>query len=175
MNLIPPTTELTFSVNHKTVTLFIPPATLLLDVLRDILKLKGTKPGCNEGECGACTVLVDGMPVNSCLYLAVNAAGKNVTTVEGLEAEDGTLHPIQKAMLEHGAVQCGFCTPGMTMNIQAILNHYETAHAVPGGGPRSVPTKEEIQKWLEGNLCRCTGYVNIIKAVSSLFDNEEVV
>ena len=133
----------------------------LLEFLREELHLTGTKLGCNEGECGACTVLVDGKPVNSCLMLAVEADGAEIFTVEGL-AKDGTLHPLQEAFIEAGAVQCGFCTPGMLMSAKALLDKY----------PK--PTAQQIRKELEGNICRCTGYDRIVKAIilASEMNNE---
>jgi len=124
----------------------------LLAFLRDVIGLTGTKEGCSEGTCGACSVLVDGKLVNSCLYLAVEADGKSVLTVEGLE-QDGELHPLQRAFVEAGAVQCGFCTPGMLMAALALL--LEHPH----------PTVEEIRLGMSGNLCRCTGYEKIAEAV----------
>lgn len=127
----------------------------LLDVLRSRLFLTGTKEGCGTGECGACTVLVDGKPVLACLMLAINASGKKITTIEGL-AVDGKLSPLQQAFVEFGAVQCGFCSPGMILSATALL--YEN---------RS-PTRKEIQKALEGNLCRCTGYNKIVEAIESV-------
>src|SRR5574341_833134 len=124
----------------------------LMDVLREDLGLIGTKEGCWTGDCGACTVLLDGKPVNSCFVLAIDADGREVTTVEGLERE-WKLHPLQKAFVEEGAVQCGFCTPGMLMAAKALLD--ENAN----------PTEEEIRRWIAGNLCRCTGYVRIVRAI----------
>ncbi len=152
-----------FTINGKQMELTISPSMLLIDLIRDELGLKGTKPGCLEGECGACTVLVDGVAVNSCLYLAVNIHGKEVTTVEGLslESQDVSLDPVQEAMIKHGAIQCGFCTPGMVMSIKSFQKECEINQVVPDRG--------EIKKALEGNLCRCTGYVKIIDAVESLF------
>jgi carbon-monoxide dehydrogenase small subunit len=126
----------------------------LLQMLRDKLALTGTKNGCEAGECGACTVLVDGEPVNSCMMLAVEADGRNILTVEGLAAE-GELNPLQQAFVEHNAVQCGFCTPGMLMTTTALLQR------------NPHPTEDEIKDALVGNLCRCTGYVRIIQAVQS--------
>ena len=124
----------------------------LLRFLREELFLTSVKEGCNEGECGACTVLVDGMPVNSCLVLAAELDGKSVLTAEGL-AQDGRLHPLQEAFIEAGAIQCGYCTPGMLMSGIALLNRYPH------------PTREQIRKEMEGNLCRCTGYARIADAV----------
>ena len=126
--------------------------TRLLDFLREDLQLTGTKEGCGEGECGACTVLIDGRPVNSCLVLALQADGSDVRTIEGI-ADGDTLHPIQQAFVETGGVQCGFCTPGFVMAAYALLE------ATPN------PTDEEIRTALEGNLCRCTGYERIIDAI----------
>jgi len=152
-----------FTINGKPMELTISPSMLLIDLIRDELGLKGTKPGCLEGECGACTVLVDGVAVNSCLYLAVNIHGKEVTTVEGLslDGQDDSLDPVQEAMIKYGAIQCGFCTPGMVMSIKSFQKECEINQV--------VPDREEIKKALEGNLCRCTGYVKIIDAVESLF------
>lgn len=124
----------------------------LLEVIREIFGLMGTKKGCNEGECGACTVLMDGKPVLSCLTLAVEAQGKRITTVEGL-AENGELHPLQKSFIEHGALQCGFCTPGMLMAAKGLLNE------------NPQPDEQEVRQALAGNLCRCTGYDKIVKAI----------
>ena len=124
-------------------------------VLREQLNLTGAKIGCNEGDCGACTVLVNGQPVLSCLLLAVKAKGKNILTVEGLAEGDG-LHPLQKAFIEYGAVQCGFCTPGMLLSAKALL------HSDP------EPTEEAIKRAMSGNLCRCTGYVKIMEAIKAV-------
>jgi carbon-monoxide dehydrogenase small subunit len=131
----------------------VPPRLLLCDFLRTRLRLTGTHVGCEHGVCGACTVLVDGEPVRSCLLLAVQANGREITTVEGLAPDAEHLHPIQQAFHEEHGLQCGFCTPGFLMTVTALLR--ET--------PR--PTDEEIRVWLAGNLCRCTGYVNIVRAV----------
>jgi carbon-monoxide dehydrogenase small subunit len=131
----------------------------LLELLRNELGLSGTKEGCGTGECGACTVLLDGKPVNSCLMLAVDAEGREVTTVEGLEKE-GKLHPLQEAFVEEGAVQCGFCTAGMLMAAKGLLE--ENAH----------PTEEEIRRGISGNLCRCTGYVRIVRAIQRAATNQ---
>src|ERR1019366_6595015 len=117
--------EISFTLNEKKVSCKIKASTVLLDLIRDVFELKGTKPGCNEGECGACTVLVNDAPVNSCLFLAVNADGKKITTIEGLMKPDGSLDPVQESLVQSGAVQCGFCTSGMTMTIKAFVNKYE--------------------------------------------------
>ncbi len=165
--------SVSFILNGENVTCEIKSSDVLLDVLRNIFDLKGTKPGCNEGECGACTVLVNGAPVNSCLFLAINAKDKNIQTIEGLAKENGTLNIVQNALVNNGAVQCGFCTSGMAMSLQALLNKYEQSHHVPGEFANETPGREDIKKWLEGNLCRCTGYVKIIDAAESLFSKEE--
>ncbi|MEK6615514.1 MAG: (2Fe-2S)-binding protein [Bacteroidota bacterium] len=174
---VPQLHEISFTLNGKTVSCKIKSATLLLDLIRDVFELKGTKPGCNEGECGACTVLVDGAPVNSCLFLAVNADGKKITTIEGLMKPDGSLDPVQESLVQNGAVQCGFCTSGMAMSIKAMVNHYENSHHVSGEIRNEFPTRDEIKKYLEGNLCRCTGYVKIVnaaeKVLCSQFDNSK--
>jgi carbon-monoxide dehydrogenase small subunit len=129
------------------------PGRTLLRVLRDDLGRTGTKEGCDDSECGACMVLVDGHPVNSCSYLALQAAGRSVTTVEGLAGPDGALHPLQRAFVEGGGIQCGFCTPGMLMSATALL------------ADDPDPTDDAIREALAGNLCRCTGYQPIIAAV----------
>jgi len=127
----------------------------LLDVLREDLGLTGTKKGCNLGTCGACTVLLDGQPVSSCLVLAVRAHGKTVVTVEGL-ARNGMLNPVQEAFVKHGAIQCGFCTSGMVLVLTKLLED------------NPQPTPEEIKQAIAGNICRCTGYVKIIEAITNL-------
>ena len=165
--------KISFILNKKKINLEVKPSALLLDVLRDDLNLKGTKPGCNEGECGACTVLINGNSINSCLYLAVNANGKEITTIEGLISNDGTLDAVQQSMVDNGAVQCGFCTSGMVMSIKALENLYNNHKNVQGALPSGKPTREEIKKWLEGNLCRCTGYVKIIDAAEKILMQEE--
>lgn len=143
---------ITIIVNGQTEELLVPSNMTLLHVLRDQLGLTGTKNGCEAGECGACTVLVDGEPVNSCLALAVEMDGREITTVEGL-SNNGELTPLQQQFVELNAVQCGYCTPGMLMAATALLNR----------NPK--PTEEDIQKALVGNLCRCTGYQRIIDAI----------
>jgi aerobic-type carbon monoxide dehydrogenase small subunit (CoxS/CutS family) len=145
----------TLQVNKVSYPVEIEPGRTLLSVLRSELGLTGSKEGCDDSECGACIVLVDGQPVNSCSYLALQAAGRQVTTVEGL-ASGTTLHPLQQAFLEHGAVQCGFCTPGMLMSATALL------------AANADPTEDEIRAGLSGNLCRCTGYVGIVAAVRAV-------
>jgi len=130
----------------------VEPTAFLVDVLRDEFGLKAAKKGCGQGQCGACTVLLDGHPVLSCILLAVQADGKSILTLEGL-APEGKLHPIQEAFIEEGAVQCGFCTPGMILSAKALLDK------------NAEPSDEEIRTALSGNLCRCTGYVKIVRAV----------
>lgn len=149
------THSMTVTVNGKTEYLTVPSNMTLLEMLREKLALTGTKNGCSAGECGACTVLVDGEPVNSCMMLAVEVGGHEVVTIEGLTDEDGQLTPLQDAFAEHNAVQCGFCTPGMLLSAQALLER------------NPHPTDEEIREALVGNLCRCTGYVRIIKAIQA--------
>lgn len=145
------TVELT--VNGIPTELYVSPQRTLAEVLREELHFFGVKQGCGEGECGACTVLLDGVPVSSCLILAVEAAGCQVTTIEGLAGADG-LHPLQSAFVEHGAIQCGFCTPGMILSAKALLDD------VPD------PSEYQIRRALSGNLCRCTGYQKIVDAVA---------
>jgi carbon-monoxide dehydrogenase small subunit len=141
-------------VNGKTHELAVEPHRTLVRVLREDLGLTGTKYGCGEGDCGACTVLLEGKPVNSCLVLAVEAADRPITTIEGL-APEGELHPIQRSFVEHGAIQCGFCTPGMILTAKAFL---ET---------NPDPTEPEIRQAIAGNLCRCTGYQKIVEAIAA--------
>ena len=144
--------KIRFKLNGREGEAEVEPNTLLLNLLREQFHLTGAKYGCGIGECGACTVLLDGEPILSCLTLAVEVDGREVTTIEGL-AEDGELHPLQRAFLEEGAVQCGFCTPGMILTAKALLEENPN------------PSEDEIREYLKGNLCRCTGYVNIVKAV----------
>jgi carbon-monoxide dehydrogenase small subunit len=141
-------------VNGEQYEVDVKPYWTLLYVLREKLGLKGTKNGCGEGDCGACTVIMDGKSVHSCLVLAVQADGKKILTIEGL-AKEGKLHPLQEAFVEHGAIQCGFCTPGMIMAAKALLDENPN------------PTREEIREAISGNICRCTGYVKIIKAIEA--------
>jgi carbon-monoxide dehydrogenase small subunit len=153
--------DLTFQLNGRSLDLKISPDTLLVDLLRDILELKGTKIGCREGECGACTVLLDGEPVNSCLLPALKVHRRSVVTIEGLIRPDGSLDPIQQAFIDQGAVQCGFCTPGMILNAKALLER----------NPK--PGAEEIRTALSGVLCRCTGYQKIVQAVQQAASTEQ--
>jgi len=143
------------NVNDDTHELLISPNRTLLEILREDLGLTGTKKGCDQGVCGTCTVLIDGKPVRSCLTLAVEAQGKKITTIEGLEV-GGRITPLQEAFLSEGAVQCGFCTPGMILTAKALLEENPT------------PTKEEILRAISGNLCRCTGYFKITKAITKM-------
>jgi aerobic-type carbon monoxide dehydrogenase small subunit (CoxS/CutS family) len=146
-------TEISFCLNGSEVTLSVAAHKRLLDVLRDDLGLSGTKEGCGEGECGACTVIVDGRAVNACLFPAPEVDGKQVVTIEGLVGPGNELSVIQKAFAQGGAIQCGFCSPGMIMATKALLDENHD------------PTDEEIREALLGNLCRCTGYVQILEAV----------
>ncbi len=142
-------------LNDEATELEIEPNLTLLQLLRDQLGLTGTKEGCGMGECGACTVLVDGKTLNSCILPALEVDGKSVTTIEGLTDAQGSLHPIQKAFIEYGAVQCGFCSPGMVLSAKALLDE----------NPK--PTEEEIRHGIAGNLCRCTGYLQIVQAIKA--------
>lgn len=153
--------KITFKINGESATQEIKPSLLLIDLIRDVLQLKGTKPGCLEGECGACSVIVNGAAINSCMYLAINVDGKEVTTIEGLGNNENPLDHVQEKMLEHGAVQCGFCTSGMVMTTKAYSDKC-IAEGV-------TPTREEVKKSLEGNLCRCTGYAKIIDAAEAVY------
>jgi len=143
-----------FRVNGKKAQLSVGGNQTLLELLRDKLDLTGTKRGCDSGDCGACTVLVDGQPVNACLVLAAEVAGSDITTIEGL-GQDDRLHPLQQAFVDYNAVQCGFCTPGMILMASALLD--ENPH----------PTEEDIRQYLQGNLCRCTGYGKIVQAIQA--------
>lgn len=141
-------------INGEEVEFLCEPRQTLLEVLREGLGLTGTKEGCSNGNCGACSVILDGVMVNSCLMLAVEVQGKSVTTIEGIATLQG-LHPLQEEFLRQGAVQCGFCTPGMILAAKSLLDH----------NPR--PSESEIRYWLSGNLCRCTGYDKIVRAVQA--------
>jgi carbon-monoxide dehydrogenase small subunit len=151
--------ELRLTVNGQPYELYVKPKTLLVEVLRNHLDLTGTKRGCNESSCGACTVILNGMAVKSCSILALQADGGKLLTVEGL-ASGTELHPLQRAFLDHGAFQCGFCTSGMLMASTALLNE----------NPK--PTKEQIKEGIDGNICRCTGYNSIIRAVTAVVKGE---
>lgn len=143
---------ITTTVNEQVYVRTVPANMTLVEFIRDVLHLNGTKEGCDEGECGACTVLFDGHPFNSCLVLAAEADGHSITTIEGM-AHDGRLHPIQEAFLEVGAVQCGYCTPGMILSAKAVLDEFPN------------PTEAQIRTGIEGNICRCTGYNRIVEAI----------
>ena len=149
--------EATLSVNGVRYPVELEPGTSLLAAVRDVVGLTGAKEGCDDSECGACMMLLDGKPVNSCSYLALQAEGSDVTTVEGLATGD-ELSPLQTAFLEHGGVQCGFCTPGMLISATALLEDNAT------------PSADEVRIALSGNLCRCTGYDGIVKAVLAVAD-----
>ena len=154
--------EIVLKVNGINYQVEVEPWRTLVEVLRETLGLTGTKKSCNEGECGACTVMMDGRPVASCLVLAMDAQGKEIVTIEGL-SEGERLHPIQEAFLKHGAIQCGFCTPGMVISAKALLDQ----------NPR--PTVTEVRKAISGNLCRCTGYqhiVDLIMAASKMMEKK---
>ena len=143
------------TINDKEYELAVSPNQTLVDLIRNDLELTGTKKGCEVGDCGSCTVIMDGKPVNSCLVLAVQANGKKITTIEGVATEEG-LHPIQEAFVEHGAIQCGFCSPGMILSGKSLLE----------SNPK--PTELEIRTAISGNLCRCTGYQKIVEAIKDV-------
>lgn len=151
-------TEISFVLNGSKVIVPVDGHHCLIDILRGPLGLTGTNEGCREGECGACTVIVDGLAVNSCLYPALEAEGKNITTIEGLQGPGNELSLIQQAFVDNGAIQCGFCTPGMIMSAKALLDS------------NPDPSEEDILEALLGNLCRCTGYVQIVDAVKQAAD-----
>jgi carbon-monoxide dehydrogenase small subunit len=147
--------SLTLTVNGEKQEVEVPARRLLADLLRDDLNLTGTKRGCETGICGACTVLLDGKAVKSCLVLALQARGRSITTIEGLRGADGSLHHLQEAFMEHGGLQCGYCTPGFIMAACALL------------GRTPQPSEEQVRAGLCGNLCRCTGYVGIVESVKA--------
>jgi carbon-monoxide dehydrogenase small subunit len=146
------TLKINVVINGKSVSASTEPSTSLLDLLRNTLNLKGTKLCCNTGECGACTVIFNGKPINSCVTLAADANGAEITTTEGL-AEGDQLHPVQQAFIDTGAVQCGYCTPGYILSVKALLDRTTT------------PTAESIEEAVSGNICRCTGYAKIVDAI----------
>ena len=155
--------DISFTFNGNSLTMTVEDHWTLLHLIREELGYTGTKEGCGSGECGACTVIVDGDAVNACLYLAAGIEGKELVTIEGLASADGTLHSIQKAFVENGGIQCGFCSPGMILSAKALLDDSPNAN------------EEEIKDAIAGNLCRCTGYVQIIdsiKSVSGYFKEE---
>ena len=145
--------KVSFTLNGEKRELDIAPYRTLLDALRNEASLTGTKKGCDVGDCGACTVIVDGKPVCACLMLGVEAEGCTITTIEGLQPGHDKLHPLQEAFIDHGAAQCGFCTPGMIMMAKALLNE------------NPQPTEEEVRFGIAGNICRCTGYTKIVEAI----------
>jgi aerobic-type carbon monoxide dehydrogenase small subunit (CoxS/CutS family) len=149
--------RIALNVNGEDYELFVAPWTTLLEVLREELRLTGAKMGCDDGNCGACTVILDGMAIKSCLMLAPQANGRRILTIEGLGSEE-RLHPLQRAFIDHFAVQCGFCTPGMILTAKALLDENPAA------------TEDDIRKGLQGNVCRCTGYVKIVEAIESARD-----
>jgi len=153
--------EISLNINGETYPVVVKSHHTLVRVLREQLGLTGTKIGCENGECGACTVLLDGAPVNSCMVLAVEAQGHRIETVEGL-SQGGDLHPLQKAFVEHNAVQCGFCTSGMLMSAKALLDR------------NPHPSEEDVKEAIEGNFCRCTGYKQIVEAIMEVSEGKGV-
>ncbi len=150
---------LSFTLNGSAVDAIVTPTETLLDVLREKLGVTGPKRGCDDGDCGTCTVIIDGNPVRSCLTIALTVQGKDVLTVEGMSA-NGDLHPLQKAFYEHGAFQCGFCTPGMLMSAKALLD----------SNPN--PSRDEIRIYMSGNLCRCGSYEEVVEAIQAVAAGE---
>ena len=151
-------TEIQFNLNGNDIQMKVEDHWTLLYLLREVMGLIGTKEGCGSGECGACTVIIDGQAINSCLYLAAEINGRDLMTIEGLAGPDGTLHNLQRAFVEHGGIQCGFCSPGMIMSSKALLDENPT------------PTLDDIKHALAGNLCRCTGYTQIFESVQAAID-----
>ncbi|MBN9328792.1 MAG: carbon monoxide dehydrogenase [Comamonas sp. SCN 67-35] len=147
--------QIELKVNGQAVSADVPPNTLLVQFIREHLRLTGTHVGCDTAQCGACTVMADGRSIKSCNVLAVQMAGSDITTIEGVAAPDGTLHPVQAAFKECHGLQCGYCTPGMVMSSIDLLQHHPKA------------SEHEIRELLEGNICRCTGYQNIVKAIQT--------
>jgi len=152
---LPQSMAVAMTINGEPRQLLLDPWRSLLDVLRNEAGLTGTKKGCDVGDCGACTVIMDGVPVNACLVLGVEAQGSVIQTIEGLQPSPDTLHPLQHSFMQHGAAQCGFCTPGILMMAKALLDE------------NPAPSEQEIRFGLAGNICRCTGYTKIIDAVSA--------
>ena len=152
--------EITVIVNGKKYQRRVEARRLLVDFLRNELGLTGTHIGCDTGHCGACTIILNGITVKSCLLYAVQANNSIITTIEGVAASDGTLHPVQAAFLKHNALQCGYCTPGMVLSSMFLLQRNPN------------PNEEEIKRGIDGNLCRCTGYLNIVKAIREVADNQ---
>ena len=142
-------------INNQVYEVPVNPRDLLVDVIRKKVGFTGTKKGCGQGDCGACTVLIDGVPVLSCITLAIACQGKKISTIEGMADKQGNLHPIQQAFVDHGAVQCGFCTPGMILSAKALLDR------------NPLPSELEIKRSISGNICRCTGYKKIVEAISA--------
>lgn len=153
-----PMMRVDFNLNGKATSVDVEPCEMLIDVLRDRLQLKGTKRSCDVQVCGACTVLVDGNPTSSCTTLCADAHERDVTTIEGL-ANGKELDPVQRAFIAHGALQCGFCTPGMILSVKAMLERHKK------------PSEETVRHYLRGNICRCTGYVKILEAIMDLIQN----
>jgi xanthine dehydrogenase YagT iron-sulfur-binding subunit len=153
------TLPLHVTINGNSHELAVEPWTTLLDFLRERLQLTGTKKGCDHGQCGACTVLIDGRRINSCLMLAVMAEGREITTVEGL-GSNGALHAVQQAFIDHDAFQCGYCTPGQIVSVVGLINEHR------------APTRDEVRELLSGNLCRCGAYPNIVDAVMDVIENK---
>ena len=153
--------EISFVFNGNPMKMAVEDHWTLLHFIREELGYTGTKEGCGSGECGACTIIVDGDAINACLYLAAEIDGKELLTIEGLASADGTLHPIQKSFVENGGIQCGFCSPGMIMSAKALLDKSPN------------PPEEDIKEAIAGNLCRCTGYVQIIDSIKAVSAHEE--